>query len=99
MRRQWFITIVCMIGLGLIIQTNSAHAKLEDILYEKGQITKEEWVMLRPTLKKKKPLFNNEPRPKNGSTNSASAAMRNSAITILTDDKNLRSEYDSSIGR
>ena len=44
MTRPWFATIVCVIGLGLIVQANIAHAKLEDILYEKGQITKEEWL-------------------------------------------------------
>ncbi|MEO6110417.1 MAG: porin, partial [Nitrospiraceae bacterium] len=44
MRRPWFATIVCVIGLGLIIQANSAHAGLEDILYEKGELTKEEWI-------------------------------------------------------
>jgi hypothetical protein len=44
MTRLWFATIACVIGLGLIVQANIAHAKLEDILYEKGQITKEEWV-------------------------------------------------------
>ena len=44
MTRLWFATIVCVIGLGLIIQTNIAQAGLEDILYEKGQITKEEWL-------------------------------------------------------
>lgn len=44
MRRQWFMTIVCVIGLGLIIQYNTAHAGIEDILYEKGQLTKEEWI-------------------------------------------------------
>ena len=36
MRRPWFATIVCMIGLGLIIQANIAQAGIEDILYEKG---------------------------------------------------------------
>ena len=44
MTRPWFATIVCVIGLGLIVQANIAQAGLEDILYEKGQLTKEEWI-------------------------------------------------------
>lgn len=44
MRRKWFAASVCVIGLGLIIQANTAHAGIEDILYEKGQLTKEEWI-------------------------------------------------------
>ena len=44
MRRLWLATVACVIGLGLIAQANSAQANLEDILYEKGQITKEEWL-------------------------------------------------------
>jgi hypothetical protein len=52
MRRPWFATIVSVVGLGLIIQANSAHAKLEDILYEKGQITKEEWLKAQADAEK-----------------------------------------------
>ena len=44
MRRPWFATIAFVTGLGLIIQANNAHAKLEDILYEKGRITYEKWL-------------------------------------------------------
>lgn len=44
MRRLWFATFVCVVSLGLIVQANMAQASLEDILYEKGQITKEEWI-------------------------------------------------------
>ena len=44
MRRLRLATVACVIGLGLIVQANMAQAALEDILYEKGQITKEEWL-------------------------------------------------------
>lgn len=47
MTRPWLATIVCVIGLGLIIQANIAKAGLEDILYEKGQLTKEEWTKVK----------------------------------------------------
>jgi hypothetical protein len=52
MIRPWFATIVCVIGLGLIVQANSAQAALEDILYEKGQITKEEWLKAKADQEK-----------------------------------------------
>ena len=52
MTRLWCATIVCMIGLGLIIQANIAQAALEDILYEKGQITKEEWLKAKADQEK-----------------------------------------------
>src|SRR6266850_319377 len=52
MTRLWFATIVCVIGLGLIIQANIVQAALEDILYEKGQITKEEWLKAKADQEK-----------------------------------------------
>jgi len=46
MRRWWWATNVCAMGIGIIFSISSAHAghDLADILYEKGQITKEEWI-------------------------------------------------------
>jgi len=46
MRRLWWATIMCVIGIGLVFGGTSAQAAhdLADILYEKGQITKEEWL-------------------------------------------------------
>ena len=44
-----------MIGLGLIIQTNSAQAGLEDILYEKGLLTKEDWIKAKADNEKTAP--------------------------------------------
>ena len=52
MAQPWFATAVCAIALGLIIQTNSAQAGLEDVLYEKGQLTKEEWVKAKAGAEK-----------------------------------------------
>lgn len=47
MTRPWLATIICLISLGLIIQAKIAKAGLEDILYEKGQLTKEEWTKVK----------------------------------------------------
>ena len=46
MKRLWLATIMCVVGLGPVFGVTSAQAghDLADILYEKGQITKEEWV-------------------------------------------------------
>jgi phosphate-selective porin len=54
MAQPWFTTVVCAIALGLIIQANSARAGIEDILYEKGQITKEEWIKAKADAEKTK---------------------------------------------
>ena len=44
MTRPWFATVLCVIGLGLIFQVGMAQADLIDLLYDKGQISKEEWL-------------------------------------------------------
>ena len=43
MRGLSIVTGLCVIGLGLFTLASSAQAALEDILYEKGIITEEEW--------------------------------------------------------
>jgi len=55
MTRLWFATIACVISLGLIVQAELAQAGLEDLLYEKGQITKEEWLKLKAEQEKAGP--------------------------------------------
>jgi hypothetical protein len=52
MTRLWFATIACVISLGFIVQAEIAQAGLEDLLYEKGQITKEEWLKLQADREK-----------------------------------------------
>ena len=47
MKRWWFAVSMCVIGLGLICNVDVAQANVEDLLYEKGQITKEEWLKLK----------------------------------------------------
>jgi hypothetical protein len=55
MTRLWFATIACVISLGIIVQAERAQAGLEDLLYEKGQITKEEWLKLQAEREKAGP--------------------------------------------
>ena len=54
MRRLWLAAIMGVVGLGLVLGATSAQAAhdLADILYEKGQITKEEWVRAKADAEK-----------------------------------------------
>ena len=54
MKGWWCAVSFCVIGLGLIFTANVAQAGVEDLLYEKGQITKEEWVKLKADEEKVK---------------------------------------------
>ena len=62
MRRLWLAAIMGIVGLGLVFGASSAQAAhdLADILYEKGQITKEEWVRAKADSEK----FEEEQRKK-----------------------------------
>ena len=98
MRRQWFMTIVCMIGLGLIIQANNAHAKIEDILYEKGQITKEEWLKTKADAERDDAIIAQRAATEKWYQKLSIRGYAQLRYNYVTDDKKLVSEYDSSIG-
>ncbi|MGH7146989.1 MAG: porin [Nitrospiraceae bacterium] len=98
MTRPWFATIVCVICLGLIIQTNIAQANLEDILYEKGQITKEEWVKTRADHEKEEAIIAERAAIKKWYDKISIRGYTQVRYGFNADDKNLVSEYDSSIG-
>ncbi|MDN5942114.1 MAG: OprO/OprP family phosphate-selective porin [Nitrospira sp.] len=98
MRRTPFATIICVIGLGLIVQANIAQAGLEDILYEKGQITKEEWVKTKADQEKKEAIIQQAPTTQKWFEKLSIRGYTQLRYNYLTDDKNLVSEYDSSIG-
>jgi phosphate-selective porin O/P len=98
MTRLWFATIVCMIGLGLIVQANIAHAKLEDILYEKGQITKEEWVKAKADAEKEEAIIQGRAATEKWYEKLSIRGYTQLRYNYTTDDKKLVSPYDSSIG-
>ena len=52
MRGLSIATGLCVIGLGLFTLASNVHAALEDILYEKGQLTKEEWIKAKADTEK-----------------------------------------------
>ncbi len=63
MTRLWFATIACVISLGFMVQAEIAQAGLEDLLYEKGQITKEEWLKLQADREKAGPAVQGAQAP------------------------------------
>ena len=98
MRRAWFATIACVIGLGLIVQADQAHAKIEDILYEKGQITKEEWLKTKADSEKEEAIIQQKASTKKWFDKLSIRGYTQLRYNFLTDEKDLVSEYDSSIG-
>jgi hypothetical protein len=98
MTRPWFATIACVIGLGLIVQANIAHAKLEDILYEKGQITKEEWVKAKADAEREEAIIQQRPTTEKWYEKLSIRGYTQLRYNYVTDNKKLNSPYDSSIG-
>ena len=99
MTRPWFTAIVCVIGLGFIIQANNAHAKLEDILYEKGQITKEEWVKSKADVEREEAIIQQRPTTEKWYEKLSIRGYTQMRYNDITSgDPKLNSPYDSSIG-
>ena len=99
MRRLWFAIIACVIGIGLISQVNMAQAALEDILYEKGQITKEEWLKSKADQERQEAILQSE----RGTTQKWYEKLSIRGYTqmrynYVTDDRQLVDVYDSSVG-
>jgi hypothetical protein len=90
-----------MIGLGVIFTANVAQAAIEDLLYEKGQITKEEWVKLKADEEKKEAIVQERSTIKRWFDKVSIRGYTQLRYTYLPGDKNkdsLRDEYDTSIG-
>jgi Phosphate-selective porin O and P len=98
MRPPWLATIACVIGLGLIIQANSAQANLEDILYEKGTITKEEWLKTKADQEREEAIIQQRATTKKWFEKLSLRGYTQMRYNYITDDKKLTSPYDSSIG-
>jgi hypothetical protein len=99
MRRPWLATFVCVIGLGLMVQANMAQAGLEDILYEKGQITKEEWLKTKADQERQEAIIQSE----RGTTEKWYEKISIRGYTqfrynYTTDDKKMVDEYDNAVG-
>jgi hypothetical protein len=98
MKRWWFAVSVCVIGFGLIFQTNPAQANgVEDLLYEKGQITKEEWVKLKADQEKQDAIVADRASITKWFDKISIRGYVQARYTYLPGDKSIRNEYDNTI--
>ena len=97
MKRWWFAVALCAFGLGLIFQANPAQASVEDLLYEKGQITKEEWLKLKAEHEKEEAIVQQRSAIKNWFDKISIRGYVQARYSYLPGDKSIRSEYDNTI--
>lgn len=97
MKRWWLMVTVCIFGLGLIFQANLAQASVEDLLYEKGQITKEEWLKLKAEHEKEEAIIQERASIKKWFDKISIRGYVQARYTYLPGDKSIRSEYDNTI--
>ena len=95
-----FASKLCGVGLGILFAANVAQAGVEDLLYEKGQITKEEWVKLKAEQEKIKEEGITQQRSavKNWFEKISIRGYVQGRYNWIMEGRDLRSEYDSSIG-
>jgi Phosphate-selective porin O and P len=98
MRRLWLATIACVIILGMIVQTNMAQAGLEDTLYEKGLLTKEEWLKNKADQERQEAIIQQRPTTERWYEKISIRGYTQMRYNFVTDDKNLTDINDSSIG-
>ena len=99
MRRLRLATVACVIGLGLIVQANMAQAALEDILYEKGQITKEEWLKTKADQERQDAIAQSERATTERWYEKISIrGYTQMRYNYITDDRQLVDVNDSSVG-
>jgi hypothetical protein len=97
MERWWLAMAACVIGLGLMVQANVAQASVEDLLYEKGQITKEEWLKLKAEHERDDAIIAEKAAIKKWFDKISIRGYIQGRYSYLPGDKSIRSEYDSSI--
>ena len=98
MRRLWFATIACVIGLGVTVQADIAQADLTDLLYDKGQITKEEWLKEKADREKMEAITAERATTQKWYDKLSIRGYSQFRYNATLDDKKLNNEYDSSIG-
>lgn len=98
MRRTWFATIACVIGLGMIVQANMAQAGLEDTLYEKGLFNKEEWLKAKADQEKQEAITAERATTEKWYEKISIRGYTQLRYNYVTDDKQLISDNDSAIG-
>lgn len=97
MRRWWFTVKVCVIVLTVFLNGSLASASVEDLLYEKGQITKEEWLKLKAEHEKEEAIVQQRSAIKNWFDKISIRGYVQARYSYLPGDKSIRSEYDNTI--
>jgi len=97
MKGWWLAVVGCVIGLALVVQTNVAQANVEDLLYEKGQITKEEWLKLKAEHEREEAIIAEKASIKKWFDKISIRGYVQARYTYLPGDKSIRSEYDNTI--
>lgn len=97
MERWRLAMTACVIGFGLMVQANVACASVEDLLYEKGQITKEEWLKLKAEHEKEEAIVQQRSAIKNWFNKISLRGYVQARYSYLPGDKSIRSEYDNTI--
>jgi len=97
MKGWWLVISLLVVSLGCISQGDLAHASVEDLLYEKGQITKEEWVKLKAEHEKEEAIVQERSAIKRWFDKISIRGYVQTRYTYLPGDKSIRSEYDNTI--
>ncbi len=97
MQRWRLAVIACVVGLGLMVQANVAQASIEDLLYEKGQITKEEWLKLKADQEKQEAIVQERATIKKWFDKISIRGYVQARYSYLPGDKSIQSEYDNTI--
>lgn len=97
--KEWrFAVKACVVGLVLVFSANTAQANgVEDLLYEKGQITKEEWVKLKADEEKKEAIVQDRTTTKRWFDKISIRGYTQFRYSYLPGEKKIRDEYDATI--
>jgi hypothetical protein len=97
MKKWWFAVSLCLFGLGFMFQAELAQANVEDLLYEKGQISKEEWLKLKAEHERDDAIIAEKAAIKKWFDKISIRGYVQARYTYLPGDKSIRSEYDNTI--
>ncbi len=97
MSRWWSAATASVISAAFIFSANVAIASIEDLLYEKGQITKEEWLKLKAEHEREEAIVQQQSAIKKWFDKISIRGYVQARYSYLSGDKSIRSEYDSTI--
>jgi len=97
MKRWSLVGTLCAVGLGMILTATAAQANVEDLLYEKGQITKEEWLKLKAEHERDDAIIAEKAAIKKWFDKISIRGYVQTRYTYLPGDKSIRNEYDNTI--